>query len=95
MSYLLERGNITVWFHRPLQRLVQRGEVVAVHEQFHAVRNGRFILNVDIEGGIGDVPVPHDATIWAPDAPVITNLQDDLGHGPQGNPRRWSFRRFG
>ncbi|HSE09615.1 MAG TPA: hypothetical protein VLB29_13195 [Nocardioidaceae bacterium] len=82
-AYLTEDGTVTLWHHKPL--VAEIGEPVRVHEEFHAVEIHDAWLNVRIEDGIGAVPDPRDATLWAPEVPhVIVNAA--IGDGIRISP---------
>jgi hypothetical protein len=91
LSYLLDDGTPTIWYHRPLSALVRAGDAVVIHERYYIVRTGGNVFCVELADGIGPVPEPDDELLRIPDAPIHANLGTGVGAAMSGATRRWSL----
>ena len=65
VRYLAEDAVVRVWHHDPLAQLLAVGDPVRVHERYYSLGGLFGWLNVVVRGGLGPVPQPDNAELWA------------------------------
>jgi len=74
VAYLDDSASPVLWHHQPLDGVVRVGDLVRVHELFHALGCPAGWFSCVVEDGAGPVPEPADAASW--DAEVTRGVVD-------------------